>query len=78
MAWFSLEFCLRFVQAQNKCQFFQGPLNIIDILAISPYYVSLAVSDEPQGDGERPSRSSYTWRRWGWRCACCGHCASST
>ncbi|XP_059985805.1 potassium voltage-gated channel subfamily G member 4 [Lagenorhynchus albirostris] len=59
VAWFSLEFCLRFVQAQNKCQFFQGPLNIIDILAISPYYVSLAVSDEPQGDGERPSRSSY-------------------
>ncbi|XP_007937396.2 potassium voltage-gated channel subfamily G member 4 [Orycteropus afer afer] len=58
VAWFSLEFCLRFVQAQNKCQFFQGPLNIIDILAISPYYVSLAVSDEPQ-DGERPSGSSY-------------------
>ncbi|XP_007452614.1 PREDICTED: potassium voltage-gated channel subfamily G member 4 [Lipotes vexillifer] len=59
VAWFSLEFGLRFFQAQNKCQFFQGPLNIIDILAISPYYVSLAVSDEPQGDGERPSRSSY-------------------
>nr|XP_012593929.1 potassium voltage-gated channel subfamily G member 4 [Microcebus murinus]XP_012593930.1 potassium voltage-gated channel subfamily G member 4 [Microcebus murinus]XP_012593931.1 potassium voltage-gated channel subfamily G member 4 [Microcebus murinus]XP_012593932.1 potassium voltage-gated channel subfamily G member 4 [Microcebus murinus] len=59
VAWFSLEFCLRFVQAQNKCQFFQGPLNIIDILAISPYYVSLAVSEEPPGDGERPSGSSY-------------------
>ncbi|KAM9191773.1 voltage-gated potassium channel regulatory subunit KCNG4 [Dugong dugon] len=59
VAWFSLEFCLRFVQARNKCQFFQGPLNIIDILAISPYYVSLAVSAEPQEDGERPSGSSY-------------------
>ncbi|XP_020752546.2 voltage-gated potassium channel regulatory subunit KCNG4 isoform X2 [Odocoileus virginianus] len=59
VAWFSLEFCLRFVQAQNKCQFFQGPLNIIDILAIFPYYVSLAVSDEPQEDGERPGGSSY-------------------
>ncbi|XP_068385014.1 potassium voltage-gated channel subfamily G member 4 [Eschrichtius robustus] len=59
VAWFSLEFCLRFVQAQNKCQFFQGPLNIIDILALSPYYVSLAVSDEPQADGARPRRSSY-------------------
>ncbi|XP_053431571.1 potassium voltage-gated channel subfamily G member 4 [Nycticebus coucang] len=58
VAWFSLEFCLRFVQAQNKCQFFQGPLNIIDILAISPYYVSLVVS-EPAEDGERPSSSSY-------------------
>ncbi|KAI5938987.1 Potassium voltage-gated channel subfamily G member 4 [Manis javanica] len=59
VAWFSLEFCLRFVQAQNKCQFFQGPLNIIDILAISPYYVSLVVSSEPQEDGERPGGSSY-------------------
>ncbi|XP_062969202.1 potassium voltage-gated channel subfamily G member 4 [Cynocephalus volans] len=59
VAWFSLEFCLRFVQARNKCQFFQGPLNIIDILAISPYYVSLAVSEEPQEAGERPSGSSY-------------------
>ncbi|KAM5263368.1 voltage-gated potassium channel regulatory subunit KCNG4 [Ctenodactylus gundi] len=59
VAWFSLEFCLRFVQAQNKCRFFQGPLNIIDILAISPYYVSLAVSEEPLGDGQRPSSSSY-------------------
>uniref|UniRef100_A0A8D2E0Q1 Potassium voltage-gated channel modifier subfamily G member 4 n=1 Tax=Sciurus vulgaris TaxID=55149 RepID=A0A8D2E0Q1_SCIVU len=60
VAWFSLEFCLRFVQARNKCQFFQGPLNIIDILAISPYYVSLAVSEEPQEDSERPpGGSSY-------------------
>lgn len=59
MAWFSLEFCLRFVQAPNKCQFFRGPLNVIDILAISPYYVSLAVSDESPEAGERPSGSSY-------------------
>ncbi|XP_004584117.2 potassium voltage-gated channel subfamily G member 4 [Ochotona princeps] len=60
VAWFSLEFCLRFVQARDKCQFFQGPLNIIDMLAISPYYVSLAVSEEPgEGGGERPSSGSY-------------------
>ncbi|EPQ05444.1 Potassium voltage-gated channel subfamily G member 4 [Myotis brandtii] len=59
VAWFSLEFCLRFVQARNKCQFFQGPLNIIDILALSPYYVSLVVSEEPQEDDERPGGSFY-------------------
>ncbi|XP_020042216.2 voltage-gated potassium channel regulatory subunit KCNG4 [Castor canadensis] len=59
VAWFSLEFCLRFVQARNKCQFFRGPLNIIDILAISPYYVSLAVSEEAPEAGERLSGSSY-------------------
>ncbi|XP_069873012.1 voltage-gated potassium channel regulatory subunit KCNG4-like [Dipodomys merriami] len=56
VAWFSLEFCLRFVQAPDKCQFFRGPLNIIDILAISPYYVSLAVSEEAGEEArERPS-----------------------
>uniref|UniRef100_A0A673VHZ9 Potassium voltage-gated channel modifier subfamily G member 4 n=2 Tax=Suricata suricatta TaxID=37032 RepID=A0A673VHZ9_SURSU len=59
VAWFSLEFCLRFVQARSKCQFFQGPLNIIDILAISPYYVSLAVSGEPGEAGARPGGGSY-------------------
>ncbi|XP_038610369.1 potassium voltage-gated channel subfamily G member 4 [Tachyglossus aculeatus] len=59
VAWFSLEFCLRFIQARSKCQFFRGPLNIIDILAISPYYVSLIVSDEPAVGNEKPSASSY-------------------
>lgn len=60
VAWFSLEFCLRFVQARNKCRFFQGPLNIIDILAISPYYVSLVVSEEPTEEGgERVGGSLY-------------------
>ncbi|CAI5782469.1 potassium voltage-gated channel subfamily G member 4 [Podarcis lilfordi] len=60
VAWFSLEFCLRFIQAKSKCQFFKGPLNIIDFLAISPYYASLIVlDDEPTGKDSRPSGSSY-------------------
>ncbi|XP_037672406.1 potassium voltage-gated channel subfamily G member 4 [Choloepus didactylus] len=59
VAWFSLEICLRFLQARSKCQFFQRPLNIIDLLAISPYYVSLAVSGEPREEGERPGGGSY-------------------
>lgn len=60
MAWFSLEFCLRFIQAKSKCQFFKGPLNIIDFLAISPYYVSLIVlDDDPGEETERSSSNSY-------------------
>ncbi|XP_020845133.2 voltage-gated potassium channel regulatory subunit KCNG4 [Phascolarctos cinereus] len=59
VAWFSLEFCLRFLQARNKCRFFQGPLNIIDIVAISPYYVSLFVSDDAPGRREKPSGNTY-------------------
>ncbi|XP_075045471.1 voltage-gated potassium channel regulatory subunit KCNG4 [Mixophyes fleayi] len=58
VGWFSLEFLLRFVQAKSKCQFFKGPLNIIDVLAILPYYVSLVVEDE-QKTLDKPSSNSY-------------------
>nr|XP_033799511.1 LOW QUALITY PROTEIN: potassium voltage-gated channel subfamily G member 4 [Geotrypetes seraphini] len=58
VAWFSLEFCLRFVQAKSKWQFFKSPLNIIDALAILPYYVSLIVIDEGK-EMEKPGSSSY-------------------
>ncbi|KAM4631424.1 voltage-gated potassium channel regulatory subunit KCNG1-like [Polymixia lowei] len=43
VAWFTLEFVLRFVNAQSKLAFARGPLNIIDAIAILPYYVSLVV-----------------------------------
>uniref|UniRef100_A0A3P9DHN2 Potassium voltage-gated channel, subfamily G, member 4b n=1 Tax=Maylandia zebra TaxID=106582 RepID=A0A3P9DHN2_9CICH len=41
VAWFTLEFLVRFFHAQSKLEFIQGPLNITDIAAILPYYVSL-------------------------------------
>ncbi|XP_071256578.1 voltage-gated potassium channel regulatory subunit KCNG4-like [Salvelinus alpinus] len=43
VAWFSLEFLLRFLHARSKLEFARGPLNIIDAVAILPYYVSLVV-----------------------------------
>uniref|UniRef100_A0A4W3ILC0 Potassium voltage-gated channel, subfamily G, member 4b n=1 Tax=Callorhinchus milii TaxID=7868 RepID=A0A4W3ILC0_CALMI len=54
VGWFSLEFILRFIQARSKWQFLRSPLNIIDILAILPYYVSLLVDKGPEG-GRKPS-----------------------
>uniref|UniRef100_A0A8C2YD90 Potassium voltage-gated channel modifier subfamily G member 4 n=1 Tax=Coturnix japonica TaxID=93934 RepID=A0A8C2YD90_COTJA len=60
VAWFSLEFCLRFIQARSKCQFFKGPLNIIDFLAISPYYVSLILAEDDSSEtDDRPSSNTY-------------------
>ncbi|XP_051234397.1 potassium voltage-gated channel subfamily G member 4-like [Dicentrarchus labrax] len=52
VAWFTLEFVLRFFNAQSKLAFARGPLNIIDAIAILPYYVSLVVDvrDESQED----------------------------
>ncbi|XP_043937171.1 potassium voltage-gated channel subfamily G member 4 [Protopterus annectens] len=58
VAWFSFEFILRFIQARSKCSFFKAPLNIIDVLAISPYYVSLLVQDGLQQD-DKPSGNTY-------------------
>ncbi|KAM8967580.1 voltage-gated potassium channel regulatory subunit KCNG2 [Pelodytes ibericus] len=43
VAWFSLEFVLRFIQAESKCVFLRTPLNIIDMMAILPYYITLIV-----------------------------------
>ncbi|KAL6108745.1 uncharacterized protein ACO6RY_12026 [Pungitius sinensis] len=43
VAWFSLEFLVRFLHAESKLEFVQGPLNIIDVVAILPYYVSLVL-----------------------------------
>ncbi|XP_051263076.1 potassium voltage-gated channel subfamily G member 4-like [Dicentrarchus labrax] len=41
VAWFTLEFMVRFFHAQSKLEFTRSPLNIIDAAAVLPYYVSL-------------------------------------
>ncbi|XP_060627683.2 potassium voltage-gated channel subfamily V member 1 [Anolis sagrei] len=43
IAWFTGEFILRFLCAWNRCRFIRRVANIIDLLAILPFYITLIV-----------------------------------
>uniref|UniRef100_A0A8D2JFZ6 Potassium voltage-gated channel modifier subfamily G member 2 n=1 Tax=Varanus komodoensis TaxID=61221 RepID=A0A8D2JFZ6_VARKO len=58
VAWFSFEFLLRSIQAESKCAFLKTPLNIIDILAILPFYISLIVDVASTKNSSKPGGSS--------------------
>ena len=53
--WFTLEYCLRFLGAPRKRAFLADLMNIIDVLAILPYFVSLAVVQISASTGQGDS-----------------------
>jgi len=45
IGWFTFEYLVRLWASPDRCRFVRGALNVIDLVAILPYYVSLGVSE---------------------------------
>ena len=45
ISWFTVEYLLRLAGAPQKMSFIKQTMNIIDVLAIAPYYISLLFED---------------------------------
>ncbi|XP_032833988.2 potassium voltage-gated channel subfamily A member 1-like [Petromyzon marinus] len=54
IVWFSFEFTVRFLASPSKPAFFKDIMNIIDIVAIVPYFITLGTElAEQQGNGQQ-------------------------
>ncbi|XP_076816412.1 potassium voltage-gated channel subfamily A member 1-like isoform X1 [Clavelina lepadiformis] len=52
ICWFSFEVTLRFLCSPNKFKFWKNIMNIIDIIAILPYFISLGQKEPPSREKE--------------------------
>ena len=46
IAWFTIEYAVRFLSSPNKCRFLIEVLNIIDLVAILPFFISFGLSGQ--------------------------------
>ncbi|XP_054979492.1 potassium voltage-gated channel subfamily G member 3 [Sorex araneus] len=61
IGWFTAECVVRFIVSRDKCEFVRRPLNIIDLLAIAPYYVSVLMT-VLTGENPQLQRAGVTLR----------------
>eukprot|EP00794_Sanderia_malayensis_P012114 gene12114-13365_t len=51
IAWFTLEYLLRFYSAPSRLAFISSSLGFVDLFSIIPYYIALALQVRQQGSG---------------------------
>uniref|UniRef100_A0A8C9RC65 Voltage-gated potassium channel regulatory subunit KCNG3 n=1 Tax=Scleropages formosus TaxID=113540 RepID=A0A8C9RC65_SCLFO len=61
IGWFTAECIVRFLVSKDKCEFLRRPLNVIDLLAIAPYYAS-ALASAVTGESPQLQRAGVTLR----------------
>ncbi|XP_026165202.1 potassium voltage-gated channel subfamily G member 3-like [Mastacembelus armatus] len=61
IGWFTAECIVRFLVSRDKCEFVCRPLNIIDLLAITPYYISVTMTTLT-GENSQLQRAGVTLR----------------
>jgi hypothetical protein len=49
--WFTTEYLLRFIASRNKGKWLKAVMNVIDVLAIAPFYITLVQKIISGGDG---------------------------
>jgi len=59
VGWFSFEYIIRFIAAPHKFLFVKGAMNIIDLLGILPYYMSLVLSLVTVTGKEKDDQTKY-------------------
>uniref|UniRef100_A0A4W3GBS4 Potassium voltage-gated channel subfamily A member 10 n=1 Tax=Callorhinchus milii TaxID=7868 RepID=A0A4W3GBS4_CALMI len=58
--WFFAELCIRFAACPSKPEFFKAIMNIIDLMSIIPYFVTLItelVQEQQEADGQQQTTS---------------------
>eukprot|EP00096_Caligus_rogercresseyi_P004934 TRINITY_DN1960_c0_g1_i3.p1 TRINITY_DN1960_c0_g1~~TRINITY_DN1960_c0_g1_i3.p1 ORF type:complete len:499 (+),score=170.00 TRINITY_DN1960_c0_g1_i3:261-1757(+) len=62
ITWFTLEYVLRFATSPDKWAFVKGVMNVIDVLAIMPYFVSLFLLESSNSSFEEVRRIVQVFR----------------